>query len=205
MFFYLLSKFLLPSEHPNSTYFNQNYNKNNINCATDHQNHRQHHQLSNSFEDEYVRDLLALRPTSFRFSTRVLCTYTVCFTVLYYMTCFLVFYGSIVIDMIHMPSAYKRSLVASALLAASVCVAQLLLSMRQLKLHLTSLYKGTSLQYISAKANFSNKKIATSNFNYSGTCVTYTCWGYVIIFGVLTVVLFQATTFLFLGGGGAFG
>ena len=83
-------------------------------------------------------------PPLFRFSTHVVCTYTVCFTVLYYLTCFLIFYGCAFVDMLALPAAYKRAVVASALLTAIVCAVQLVLSLRELKRHLRALYSGDS-------------------------------------------------------------
>ena len=138
-----------------------------------------------SFEDRYVNQLfkskdrvdsdqgwlcrlvnkLGLKNDCFRYSTRIICTYTVCFTVLYYLSCFLVFYGAIFIDLIYFPFVYKCSILVSACLALLVCFVQLVLSMRTFKLHLSSLYKGTSDKYISSKSLFTNKKIATSSFN----------------------------------------
>ena len=115
-----------------------------------------------SFEDRYVRALFlniklaklkqfswlerfrinwSLR-SNFRFSTRVVCTFTVCFTVLYNLTCFFVFYGSIFIDLIYMPNAYKIAVLIGSSLASMICIVQLILSMRQFKFHLNLLYKG---------------------------------------------------------------
>ena len=169
-----------------------------------------------SFEERYVKSLFKnsarVKPNekglklyffgwifdeNFRFSTRAVCTYTVCFTVLYYLTCFLMFYGSIFVDMIYLPSIYKQTIVLSTCVTSLICLVQLVLSIKQFKLHLKSLYKGTSDQYISPKSAFSNKKIATSSFNYSGYAVTYMCWGYIILFALLTVVSFQL---IFFGG-----
>ena len=169
-----------------------------------------------SFEERYVKSVFknssSVKPNeekglkhlfgwvfdeNFRFSTRAVCTYTVCFTVLYYLTCFLMFYGSIFVDMIYLPSIYKQTIVLSTCVTSLICLAQLVLSIKQFKLHLKSLYKGTSDQYISPKSAFSNKKIATSSFNYSGYAVTYMCWGYIILFALLTVVSFQL---IFFGG-----
>lgn len=96
---------------------------------------------------------------NFRFSTRIVCTYTVCFTVLYYLTCFLIFYGSIFIDMIYLPPIYKKSIVLSTFLTSSICLVQLILSMKQFKLHLKSLYKGKSDMYLSPKNFFRIKKL----------------------------------------------
>jgi hypothetical protein len=88
---------------------------------------------------------------NFRFSTRIVCTYTVCFTVLYYLTCFSTFYGSIFVDLIFLPSIYKISIFGSTLITSLICFCQLILSMKQFKLHLTSLYKGDSNRYLSPK------------------------------------------------------
>lgn len=115
-----------------------------------------------SFEDRYVRGLFMetkldkLRVISwlerlkiywyqrrnFRFSTRVVCTFTVCFTVLYNLTCFFVFYGSIFVDLIYMPDAYKIAVLISSCLTSMICIVQVILSMRQFRIHLNSLYKG---------------------------------------------------------------
>ena len=78
----------------------------------------------------------------FRFSTRVISTYTVCFTVLFYFTCLLSFYGSIFVDMLYLPSCYAYTLIASSILTSIVCGIQLMLSLNSLKIHLTYLYKG---------------------------------------------------------------
>ena len=50
------------------------------------------------------------------------------------------------------------------------------------------------------KLSLSNKKIATHNFNYAGILVTYTCWGYMVLFSLMTFLLFQIAACLFLGG-----
>ena len=200
-------------------------------------------QTKSSFEDQYVKQLFqnnnnkkvteaasiwhkllgalvsprgASSSLLFRFSTRVVCTYTVCFTVLYYLTCFVVFYGAVLVDMLHLPAAYKRSLLASALLAALVCFVQLALSLRQLKLHLTAMYKGRHNHHHRAgqqqqQQQHSIRRIATSSFNYAGYAVTYTCWGYMFIFGLFalvsshlaTLTLVDVTTTNGSGGGGA--
>jgi len=134
----------------------------------------------------------------FRYSTRIVCTYTVCFTLVYYLTCSLIFYGCVFIDMIYFPWIYKASIIVSTLLSSIICFVQLSLSMKQFRLHLRSLYAGTSDRYISAKRLFSNKKIATSSFNYAGYAVTYTCWGYIFMFVLSTFLTFQmATLFCF--------
>jgi hypothetical protein len=135
----------------------------------------------------------------FRFSTRIVCTFTVCFTLLYYLTCFLIFYGSIFIDLIYFPYVYKNAIIISTCITSFICFSQLIISMKQFKLHLTSLYMGTSEQYISPKSFFTNKKIATSSFNYAGYVVTYTCWGYIFMFILVTFILFQLATIFFLG------
>ena len=58
--------------------------------------------------------------------------------------------------------------------------------------------KGKSDQYISPKSLFSNHKIATSSFNYAGFAVTYTTWGYILIFSFITFISVQfATLFVF--------
>jgi hypothetical protein len=182
-----------------------------------------------SFEDRYVRNLLNKSKTSeeldekreaksklmrflskftwfnwvsdenFRFSTRIVCTYTVCFTVLYYLTCFLVFYGSIFIDLIYLPNFYKHTLALSTCLTSLVCFVQLVLGMRQFKTHLQSLYKGQSEKYITSKSIFSNRKIAVNSFNYAGNAVTYTCWGYVFLFVLFTFILFQIASSIYFG------
>ena len=74
----------------------------------------------------------------FRFSTRIVCTFTVCFTLLYYLTCFLIFYGSIFIDLIYFPYVYKNALIISTCITSFICFSQLIISMKQFKLHLTS-------------------------------------------------------------------
>ena len=171
-----------------------------------------------SFEDRYVRNLFLRngfhfikkmswldrlkqklsKTDNFRFSTRVVYSYTVCFTVLYYLTCSFIFYGSIFIDLIYWPVVYKYALLFSATVTSFISIVQLLLSMRQHKIHLKSLYKGTSDQYISPKSFFSNRKIASSSFNYSGFAVSYTIWGYVILFSLITFFTAQlATLFAF--------
>ncbi len=119
-------------------------------------------QVSASFEEKYVRNLFLkssfyfIKKTNwydrvkaklsfndnFRFSTRVVCSYTVCFTVLYYLTCFMVFYGSIFIDLIYMPVVYKYAIIFSTCAASVICIVQLTLSMQKFKVHLKSLYKG---------------------------------------------------------------
>ena len=137
---------------------------------------------------------------NFRFSTRIVCTYTVCFTVLYYLTCFLIFYGSIFVDIIYLPVAYKYAIVASTLIAFIVCFIQLVLSLGQFKFHLEMLYKGKSDPYLLDKSYFSNRKLATSSFNYAGYAVTYTCWGYIILFTLLAMVTFQVATMVIFGG-----
>jgi hypothetical protein len=43
----------------------------------------------------------------------------------------------------------------------------------------------------------SNKKIATSSFNYAGYAVTYTCWGYLILFFLITFLSFQIATLVY--------
>ena len=114
-----------------------------------------------SFEERYVQNILKQNEntqtkrttrncfsqfkddTNFRFSTRVTSTYTVCFTVLFYMTCLLSFYGSIFVDMLYLPPIYARTLIVSAFFAAFICATQLILSLRSLKHHLTTLYKGS--------------------------------------------------------------
>lgn len=172
-----------------------------------------------SFEERYVRNLFLRnsfhfikkmswldrlkqkfsKTDNFRFSTRVVYSYTVCFTVLYYLTCSLIFYGSIFIDLIYWPVVYKYALVFSATMTSIISIVQLVLSMRQHKLHLKSLYKGTSDQYISPKSLFSNRKIASSSFNYSGYAVSYTIWGYVILFSLITFLTAQLATLAVFG------
>jgi hypothetical protein len=179
-----------------------------------------HNDKELSFEDNYVRSLFSSHRVArlgddsccmrlfngfydknFRFSTRIVCTFTVCFTLLYYLTCFLLFYGFIFVDLIYLPPIYKYSIVATTTLTSLICAVQLILSMRQIKIHLQSLYKGTSDKYIKSKDYFSNKKIATSSFNYAGYTVTYTCWGYIIMFVVFTFISFQIATLIAFGGG----
>lgn len=46
-----------------------------------------------------------------------------------------------------------------------------------------------------------NRKIATANFNYAGYAVTYTCWGYIILFGLTSFLAFQGATLVVFGGG----
>ncbi|CAF1062146.1 unnamed protein product [Brachionus calyciflorus] len=169
-----------------------------------------------SFEEKYVRNLF-LRPTSFkpsnyfykyldfifdenfRFSTRILCTYTVCFTVLYYFNCFLIFYGSIFIDLIYLPSTYKYSMFFSTLFTSIICVVQLLLNIKKLKYQIQLLYKGKKDNKISSGKVLSTYKMASSSFNYSGLAVTYTCWAYFIIFFLITFITFQVTTLIEFG------
>ena len=176
---------------------------------------------ASSFEDRYVNQLfkskdrinadqswlfkIGLNNDTFRYSTRIICTYTVCFTVLYYLSCFLVFYGAIFIDLIYFPFVYKCSVLVSACLALLICFVQLVLSMIKFKLHLSSLYKGTSDKYISSKSLFTNKKIATSSFNYSGYAVTYTCWGYLFLFMLCSFISFQLATLFVFGSNAAVG
>jgi len=78
----------------------------------------------------------------FRYSTRVISTYTICFTVLFYMTCLIAFYGSIFVDMLYLPSIYAHTLIVGALVTSLVCALQLVMSLLALKRHLTSMYKG---------------------------------------------------------------
>jgi len=133
-------------------------------------------QNSASFEEKYVRNLFLknsfyfIKKTSwldrikakfsfndnFRFSTRVVCSYTVCFTVLYYLTCFMIFYGSIFIDLIYMPGLYKYAIVFSTCATSLICSIQLTLSMRKFKVHLKSLYKG--IQLVSSLLNCDRMK-----------------------------------------------
>jgi hypothetical protein len=181
-----------------------------------------------SFEDRYVKNLFKndddcqkkyshnkfrillnyvtkhfgwFKDESFRFSTRMVCTYTVCFTVLYYLTCFVIFYGGIFVDMIYLPPIYKQSIITSTIFTSIICLIQLILSMKQFKIHLKSLYKGTSNNYLSPKSFYSNKKIATNSFNYAGYAVTYTCWGYIILLILLTFFSFQIATLIYFGSG----
>jgi microcompartment protein CcmK/EutM len=166
-----------------------------------------HHQLS--FEDRYVRNRLRTRRTAkipnkseiFRFSTRIVCTYTVCFTVLYYLTCFFTFYGFVFVEMIYFPVVYKQTILLSAVLTSLTCCVQLCLSLRQFRSHLIGLYQGKSGREfgLSPRSFLSNKKIATSSFNYAGFAVTYTCWGYVILFGLVTFILVQLATLIAFG------
>lgn len=141
---------------------------------------------------------------NFRYSIRTVCTYTVCFTVLYYFTCFFCFYSSIFIDLIYFPPVYKEFLSSSALLTSFVCFVQLTLSLRQFKHHLKSLYQGRLSSSVS-EALFSsprsNRAIATASFNYAGYAVTYTCWGYIILFALMSFIAFQAATLVVFGGG----
>jgi hypothetical protein len=111
-----------------------------------------------SFEERYIENLFKQQKPSkttknlfchhnndsFRFSTRIISTYTVCFTVLFYFTCLLSFYGSIFVDMLYLPPFYSRTLIASSFVTAFICGLQLILSMRSLKSHLIYLYKGSS-------------------------------------------------------------
>ena len=98
--------------------------------------------MPKSFEDRYVKNLFQSTPkqsknfsnkyfgllidANFRFSTRIICTYTVCFTVLFNFNCFLIFYGSVFLDMIFLPPFYKNSLFFSALMTSSTCTVQLI-------------------------------------------------------------------------------
>ena len=195
---------------------------------SDDEKYGQCRQISLSFEDKYVKHLFEntskvipkekcdsiilflvnffieklqklKNNSSFRFSTRIVCTYTVCLTVLYYLTCFLAFYGSIFIDLIFLPNTYKYSISFSAFGTSIYCLFQLVLSLRQIKLHLKSLYRGKADQYITPKHYFSNKKIAKNNFNYAGYVVTYTCWGYFLLFLLTTFISFQFTTLFYFG------
>ncbi len=90
-------------------------------------------------------------------------------------------------------------MIISTIVTSIICLIQLILSMKQFKLHLTSLYKGTSNKYLSPKSFYSNKKIATNSFNYAGYAVTYTCWGYVILLILLTFFSFQVATLIYFG------
>lgn len=168
-----------------------------------------------TFEDYYVKRLLAgnknepstsqtsiswIWDPNFRFSTRIVCTYTVCFTVLYYLTCFLIFYGFIFIDLIYLPCIYKYAVSISVGMASIICFLQLLFSMRQFKYHLEMFYKGKKSCLIEEKDCFSKRKLATSSFNYAGHAVTYTCWGYLLLFLVFTVISFQIATLVAFSG-----
>jgi hypothetical protein len=82
----------------------------------------------------------------FRYSTRVISTYTICFTVLFYMTCLISFYGSIFVDMLYLPSIYAHTLIVGALVTSFVCALQLCMSLLALKRHLTLMYKGIQQQ-----------------------------------------------------------
>ena len=132
----------------------------------------------------------------FRYSTRVICTYTVCFTLIYYLTCFLMFYSFLIIDLLTLNDFYKTSTIVSILLTTFITFLQLFISLKKFRLHLISLYKGGrgANKYISSKKSYSNQKLALGSFNYAGYAVTYTCWGYLIIFIFLTFVFTQMTT-----------
>jgi hypothetical protein len=117
----------------------------------------------NSFENVYVKNILnnhsnysefketktfrssfldLIFDCNFQFSTRLICTYTVCFTLLYYLTCFLLFYGTVLIDLIYLPSAYKWVIYLSTCFTSFICAIQLIQSLIQFKRHLCILYKG---------------------------------------------------------------
>ena len=173
-----------------------------------------------TFEDRYVNNLLrAHKMTSsspenkstffkrinqyiwpndinFRFSTRVICTYTVCFTLVYYLTCFLMFYSLLIIDLLALNDFYKTSTIVSILLTTLVTFIQLFISLKKFRIHLISLYKGgkNANKYVSSKQSYSNQKLALGSFNYAGYAVTYTCWGYLILFLFLTFICTQLTT-----------
>ena len=167
-----------------------------------------------NFEDRYVKNLFKksnkqnnfikrylslIFDQNFCFSTRVVCTYTVCFTVLYYFNCFLIFYGSIFVDLIYLPCAYKKSILFSCLFTSTICAIQLILSIRQFKTHLKNLYKGIK-EFDNENKIFSSSKTAARSFSYSGLAVTYTCWGYIILFFFITFIFFQVTTLIEFGG-----
>lgn len=131
-----------------------------------------------------------------------------CFTVLYYFTCFFCFYSSAFVDLIYFPAVYKRFLTASALLTSLVCAVQLTLGLCELKRHLKSLYRGGQSSHSSSLLSPSvlnlaanNRKIATASFNYAGYAVTYTCWGYIILFALTSFLAFHAATLVVFGGG----
>lgn len=146
-----------------------------------------------------------IKDNYFRYSTRIICTYTVCFTLLYYLTCFLIFYGSIFIDVIYFPYCYKIAIMISTFFTSIICWIQLIISMKQFKLHLRSLYLGTSDKYITPKNWFSNKKLATNSFNYAGFAVAFTCCGYFFLFILITFVSFQITTVFSFGSSSLIG
>lgn len=164
-----------------------------------------------TFEEKYVQILLAkpkfslklnenwseklskiIKNDNFRYSTRVICSYTVCFTVLYYLTCFIIFYGSIFIDFILLPQLFKQALVVSSIISLLMAFYQLLMSLYKFKKHMIAMYKGKS----TLNTRISNRKIALGSFNYAGYLVTYTCWGYLILFLFIFFISFQITTFI---------
>jgi hypothetical protein len=170
-----------------------------------------------NFEDSYVSNLLKNSEKdkksskccwswdqNFRFSTRIICTYTVCFTILFYLTCFIIFYGIIFVDLLYLPHIYKYILFSSALTSSLVCFVQLILSLNQFKIHLKMLYKGKNISHMCNANFYSNNKLAMNSFNYAGYAVTYTCWGYIIIFLIIAFSMFQLTTLFVFGGSTVF-
>jgi hypothetical protein len=91
---------------------------------------------------------------------------------------------------------YKTSTIVSILLTTLVTFIQLFVSLKKFRIHLISLYKGGkhANKYICSKTSYSNQKLALGSFNYAGYAVTYTCWGYLILFLFLTFICTQLTT-----------
>ncbi len=68
-----------------------------------------------------------------------------------------------------------------------------------------SKFKGKSERYISPKSYFSNRKIVVSSFNYAGYVVTYTTWGFLFLFALISFLTFQVATLFVFGSTNIFG
>lgn len=153
-------------------------------------------EIKKSLISNFIDKFIWSNDIHFRYSTRVICTYTVCFTLVYYLTCFLMFYSLLIIDLLSLNKFYKTSTIVSILLTTLVTFVQLFVSLKKFRIHLISLYKGgkNANKYVNSKESYSNQKLALGSFNYAGYAVTYTCWGYLILFLFLIFICTQLTT-----------
>lgn len=94
----------------------------------------------------------------------------------------------------NLKSSFRAVMIVPIIVTTLICYIQLFFGVKELKIHLSEIYKGIC-EYVPKKKTFSNGSIARGSFHFTGYLVGYLVWGYLIIYlslvfiGIIILIL----------------